>query len=114
MRLEKHNADEMTSLERIYAYEHGLSYDRIPSVPFIGNVRCKVGGMTPEEYWDSAENMVKAELMSYQRFGFDRLGIGPNTRGIRSLGKSMKLILQKEEFRKFFRPVRFCTNKENM
>ena len=26
--------------------------------------------------------MVKAELMSYQRFGFDRLGIGPNTRGI--------------------------------
>ena len=33
---------------------------------------------------------------------------------IRSLGKSMKLILQKEEFRKFFRPVRFCTNKENM
>ena len=43
--------------------------------------------MTPEEYWDSAENMVKAELMSYQRFGFDRLGIGPNTRGIRSLGK---------------------------
>ena len=82
MRLEKHNADEMTPLERIYAYEHGLSYDRIPSVPFIGNVRCKVGGMTPEEYWDSAENMVKAELMSYQRFGFDRLGIGPNTRGI--------------------------------
>ena len=50
MRLEKHNADEMTPLERIYAYEHGLSYDRIPSVPFIGNVRCKVGGMTPEEY----------------------------------------------------------------
>ena len=46
MRLEKHNADEMTPLERIYAYEHGLSYDRIPSVPFIGNVRCKVGGMT--------------------------------------------------------------------
>ncbi|MFR5556423.1 MAG: hypothetical protein ACLTKE_05985 [Coprococcus sp.] len=45
MRLEKHNADEMTPLERIYAYEHGLSYDRIPSVPFIGNVRCKVGGM---------------------------------------------------------------------
>ena len=65
MRLEKHNADEMTPLERIYAYEHGLSYDRIPSVPFIGNVRCKVGGMTPEEYWDSAENMVKAEPVSY-------------------------------------------------
>ena len=82
MKIEKHRADEMTPLERIYAYEHGLSYDRIPSVPFIGNVRCKVSGLTPEECWDSAENMVKAELMSYQRFGFDRLGIGPNTRGI--------------------------------
>ena len=82
MKIEKHCADEMTPIERMYAYEHGMLYDRIPAVPFIGNIRCELVGITPEEYWNSAENMVKAELMSYQRFGFDRLGIGPNTRGI--------------------------------
>lgn len=82
MRAEKHFADEMTPIERKYAYENHLEYDRIPCVPFIGNMRCVIGGMSQEEYWSRAENMVKAELLSYQRFGFDRLGIGPNTRGI--------------------------------
>ena len=82
MRAEKHFADEMTPIERKYAYENHLEYDRIPCIPFIGNMRCVIGGMKPEEYWGSAEHMVKAELLSYQRFGFDRLGIGPNTRGI--------------------------------
>lgn len=82
MRVEKHSADEMTPLERVYAYENGLDYDRIPCVPFIGNMRCVLGGITREEYWSSAENMVKAEVLSYQRFGYDRLVIGPNTKGI--------------------------------
>ena len=41
MKIEKHRADEMTPLERIYAYEHGLSYDRIPSMPFMGHVMLK-------------------------------------------------------------------------
>ena len=49
MRLEKHKEKEMIPVKRIYAYEHGLSYDRITGVPIIGNVRCKVRGMTPEE-----------------------------------------------------------------
>lgn len=72
----------MTPVERIKAYESGREYDRIPCVPFIGNMRCVLAGMTEEEYWNNAENMVKAELLSYERFGFDRLNIGPNTKGI--------------------------------
>lgn len=82
MRAEKHFADEMTPIERMYAYENHLEYDRIPCVPFIGNMRCVISGMSQEEYWSRAESMVKAELLSYQRFGYDRIGIGPNTRGI--------------------------------
>lgn len=72
----------MTPIERIKAYENGGIYDRIPCVPFIGNMRCVLAGITEEEYWNQADNMVKTELLAYERFGFDRLAVGPNTRGI--------------------------------
>lgn len=82
MKAEKHPADQMTPIERKHAIENGLAYDRIPAVPFIGNMRLLFCGVSEEEYWNSAEAMVKGELLSYERFGFDRLGIGPNTKGI--------------------------------
>lgn len=82
MKIQKHLADQMTPVERKYAIENGLAYDRIPCVPFIGNMRCVFCGITEAEYWASEKHMVDAEILAYNRFGFDRLGIGPNTKGI--------------------------------
>ena len=82
MKVNKHIKDQMTPLERMNAIAHGLPYDRIPCVPFIGNMRLLFCGVNGNEYWNSAEHMVKGERLSYERFGLDRLNIGPNTRGI--------------------------------
>lgn len=82
MKIVKHIADQMTPMERITAIERGKAYDRIPCVPFIGNMRLLFLGVDSEEYWQSAEHMVNGEIFAYNRFGFDRLFIGPNTRGI--------------------------------
>ena len=82
MKIEKYKKDQMTPLERIKAIEHGDDYDRILCVPFIGNMRLLFLGINSEEYWQSAEHMVNGEILAYNRFGFDRLFIGPNTRGI--------------------------------
>lgn len=82
VRVHIYAGDDMTPVERIKAYENGMSYDRIPCVPFIGNMRCVLLGITEEEWWNDAENMARAEVMSYETFGLDRLGIGPNTKGI--------------------------------
>ncbi|MGN1266510.1 MAG: uroporphyrinogen decarboxylase family protein [Dorea sp.] len=82
MKIEKSIIDQMTPVERINAIERGQPYDRIPCIPFIGNMRCLFLGVNEEEYWNSAEHMVNGEILAFNRFGFDRLGIGPNTRGI--------------------------------
>ena len=82
MKIEKHLADQMTPVERIKAIENGQDYDRVLCVPFIGNMRCLLLGVNEEEYINSAKHMVDGEIAAYNRFGFDRLGIGPNTRGI--------------------------------
>ena len=82
MIVEKNTHDQMTPLERMQAIENGQAYDRIPCVPFIGNMRLSFLGVDGEEYWQSAEHMVNGEILAYNRFGFDRLFIGPNTRGI--------------------------------
>lgn len=74
--------DQMTPIERIAAIENGKPYDRMPVVPFIGNMRLLFLGVDSEEYWQSAEHMVNGEILAYNKFGFDRLNIGPNTRGI--------------------------------
>ena len=82
MKIEKHLADQMTPVERIKAIENGQDYDRVLCVPFIGNMRCLLLGVNEEEYMNSAKHMADGEIAAYNRFGFDRLGIGPNTRGI--------------------------------
>lgn len=82
MKPEKHTADRMTPVEREYAIEHGLPFDRIPSTPFIGSMGCLLLGITEDECWNYAEYMVNSEIAAYNRFGFDRLNIGPNTKGI--------------------------------
>ena len=82
MRIIKYPADQMTPVERIVAIENGQDYDRIPCVPFIGNMRCQLLGISESEYINSAKYIVEGEITAYNRFGFDRLNIGPNTRGI--------------------------------
>lgn len=82
MKVEKHLEDQMTPVERFNAIERGQEYDRIPCVPFIGNMRCLFLGVSEEEYWNSAKYIAEGEILAFNRFGFDRLGIGPNTRGI--------------------------------
>ena len=82
MKIEKFIYDKITPVERIKAIENGQPYDRIPCVPFIGNMRLLFLGIDGEEYYQSAEHMVNGEILAYNRFGFDRLFIGPNTRGI--------------------------------
>ena len=72
----------MTPVERQTAIEKGLPYDRVPCVPFIGNMRCLLLGIGTDEYENSAKYMADGEIAAFNRFGFDRLAIGPNTRGI--------------------------------
>ena len=84
MKARKHIADQMTPLERVYAIEHHLPYDRILCIPFIGNVRCTLYGTEISEYWKSEKCMAEGEILAFNRFGFDRLGLGPNTVGITS------------------------------
>lgn len=40
----------MTPVERQTAIEKGLPYDRVPCVPFIGNMRCLLLGIGPKVY----------------------------------------------------------------
>ena len=80
MKAKKHIGDQMTPLERQEAIEKGQSYDRIPCVPFIGNMRCLLLGINTDEYENSARYMAEGEIAAFNRFGFDRLSIGPNSR----------------------------------
>lgn len=82
MKIEKCSKDQMTPVERIKAIQNGQDYDRIICAPFIGNMRLLFCGVNETEYWNSAEHMVNGEILAYNRFGFDRLNIGPNTKGI--------------------------------
>ena len=40
----------MTPVERQNSIEKGLPYDRVPCVPFIGNMRCLLLGIGPKVY----------------------------------------------------------------
>lgn len=79
--------DEMTPVERKKALEKGERVDRLPCVPFMEEVKCKITGQSIPDYWHRWETMVQIEKEVFQRFGHDRLLIGPNSYGIsESLG----------------------------
>ena len=82
MQIKIHSKDQMTPIERIRAIEAGDDYDRLLCTPFIGNMRLLFLGVSEEEYMNSAKLMAEGEILAFNRFGFDRLGIGPNTKGI--------------------------------
>lgn len=74
--------DEMTPWERRRAIESGKAYDRIPCMPFMGELKCMLTGIRFRDFWYDAEKMTETEIAAYNRFGYDRIVIGPNTRGI--------------------------------
>lgn len=77
-----HHQDEMTPIQREKAIEQGRAYDRIPVSTFAGEVSIRLTGCTMADYWHSKELMVETEIESFNRFGHDGLGLGPNSIGI--------------------------------
>lgn len=51
-------------------------------MPFMGELKCQLTGVNYREFWHDTEKMLETEITAYNRFGYDRIVIGPNTRGI--------------------------------
>lgn len=82
MEVKKHREDQMTPLERKTAMEEGKDYDRVPCIPFMGELKCIMSGIRIWDAWHDPKKMAEAEIIPYNRYGYDRMVIGPNTRGI--------------------------------
>ena len=82
MKLQKHKADQMTPMERRAALREGRDFDRIPCVPFMGEFKCGLSGVSVWDFWHDPKKMAEAEIAAFNRYGYDRIVIGPNTRGI--------------------------------
>ena len=76
MKAEPNRRDKMTPHERRRAM------DRIPVIPFIGEISGRLTGTSSREYWHDAGKMVEAEIAAFNRLGHDELSLGPNTCGI--------------------------------
>lgn len=82
MKAEPNRRDQMTPHERRRAMERGEETDRIPVIPFIGEISGRLTGTSSREYWHDAGKMVEADLAAFNRLGHDELSLGPNTCGI--------------------------------
>ena len=79
----------MTPLERRKAIERGEPVDRVPAVPFMSEFKCEFSGISTWDLWHDPGQMVEAEILPFNRYGYDRMVLGPNTRGIaEALGAS--------------------------
>lgn len=88
-KIKKCSGDQMTPVERKRAMEKGESFDRFPAVPFMSEFKCEFSGITTRDFWHDPRKMVEAEIRPFNRYGYDRIVIGPNTRGIaEALGSS--------------------------
>lgn len=79
---EKHKDDQLTPMERRRAIKAGQAVDRCPAVPFMSEFKCRFSGISVWEFWHDPVKMAEAEILSFNRYGYDRMVIGPNTRGI--------------------------------
>lgn len=82
MKIQKHVGDQMTPSERRKAIREGSDYDRVPCVPFMGEFKCRLAGISVWDFWHDPRKMADAEIAAFNRYGYDRIVIGPNTRGI--------------------------------
>ncbi|SHJ60830.1 uroporphyrinogen decarboxylase [Hathewaya proteolytica DSM 3090] len=74
--------DEMTSIERMKAFEKGEELDRVPCSPIMGETCGPLFGIYPREHNHSAELMAKVEIEVYKAFKCDGAGIGTGLRGV--------------------------------
>lgn len=87
---------KMTPRERDDALQRGEMPDRFPVIPFMGELKCEVSGVSAREFWEDKRAMVRTECMAWRRFGYDRIVIGPNTNGF-SEALGLKLIFRGQE-----------------
>ncbi|MGI6755457.1 MAG: uroporphyrinogen decarboxylase family protein [Atopobiaceae bacterium] len=71
----------LTPLERERAMREGHAPDRLPYLVFADGLKCQLTGATPYEYWHDARTMAEVEIAAYERWGHDRITIGPNSLG---------------------------------
>ncbi|QUO32296.1 uroporphyrinogen decarboxylase family protein [Faecalicatena sp. Marseille-Q4148] len=82
-RLQPHPLDEMTPLERAQAIAEGCPYDRLPCVPFLGEISAHLIGCTNiREYENNPKLIAEGEIASFERYGLDGIGAGPNSMGL--------------------------------
>ena len=65
----------MTPLERFAAYAAGRPIDRLPCVPIVGNTAARVLGVKVSEFRGNGKLIADAQLIAYQRFGYDVIRI---------------------------------------
>lgn len=75
-------SDEMTSIERMAAFDKGEEVDRIPCSPIMGETCAPLYGIYPREHNHSAELMAKVEIEVFKEFRCDGAGIGTGLRGV--------------------------------
>lgn len=56
--------------------------DRVLTIPFMGELKCYLSGISIQDFWFDAEKIAQAERIAFNRWGYDRIVLGPNTRGI--------------------------------
>ncbi len=60
----------------------GRRVDRVPCMPFMEELKCLNNKVTPLKYSRDSLIMADTEICNFERFGYDRVVIGPNSRGI--------------------------------
>lgn len=82
MKLILNKKEEMTPLERARAIKQKKDFDRIIMDPFLGEIKARLINKNTREYWTNEDNLVNAEILAFNRYRADSLGVGPNAYGI--------------------------------
>lgn len=74
--------DDMTPIQRRLAITQGKDYDRVPCVPFMSEFKALLCNISIYDFWHSPQKIAQTETACFKRYEYDRIIIGPNTRGI--------------------------------
>lgn len=77
-----HKDDQMTPNQRLAAFAEGGDIDRIPMLPFLATIGCKVSGMSLRDMRQNAENEAKVQIDCYRHLGNDGLTVDYGLHGI--------------------------------
>ncbi len=67
--------DQLIPLERLTAYNKGLSVDRLPCVPIVGNTAARVIGARISEFRGNGALIARAHVGAYKLFRYDIIRI---------------------------------------